>query len=69
LLQITNLNHSAQQLLQLVLLHPPQAEEAVPPPLELGPVLKADITLSAFPPQEGQFMLLTVLLQSSSCFF
>jgi hypothetical protein len=58
----------AQQLLQLVLVHPPQLEEALTPPAELFPVLKVDKTFPASFPQTGHLTLSTSLLQSSSIF-
>jgi hypothetical protein len=58
--------HSAQQLLQLVLVHPPQLEEAVPPPVELLPVRKSDNTFPASFPHDGHCILVTELLHSSS---
>jgi len=60
---------TCQQLLQLELLHPPQLEEAVPPPVELLPVRKEDITLADSLPQVGQLAVSTEPLQSSSNFF
>jgi hypothetical protein len=59
---------TCQQLLQLELLHPPQPEEAVPPPVELFPVRKDDITLGDSFPQAGHLTLSTEPLQSSSNF-
>jgi hypothetical protein len=44
-------------------------EEADPPPLVPPAVRKVENTFPAFAPQDGQGMLFTVLLQSSSVFF